>query len=186
MSSPEDYHPGTEGVIERRMVFCETLLSTFDTGELLSQCPDCLRFCAYCCQHESSTCHHFALAFTDGSCLNNGQVGATSGLGIAIGSIGIGDDQWSIPVDGSVDSDPRRTSQRAELLAAIEGLRRLCDNSTRGGARHGTRRQAGQCWVIVTDSEYVVKGMTEWVPVWKASQVTLKSSPLASHRAKNK
>src|ERR1700733_8760044 len=78
MSSPKDYLPGSEGVIDRRMVFCETLLSKLDTSELLGQYTNCLRFCAFCCQHKSSECHHFALAFTDGSCLNNGKSEATA------------------------------------------------------------------------------------------------------------
>lgn len=25
-------------------------------------------------------------------------------------------------------------------------------------------------WIIATDSEYVVKGMTEWLPTWKVSK----------------
>lgn len=165
------YPPGSQGVIDRRMLFCEKLLTSFSTNELITECPDCFRFTALCCQHSPSICHHFALVFTDGSCLNNGQAGSTSGIGIAIGSIGIGEDQWSIPVDDSVDSNPKRTSQRAELLAAMEGLRRI---SLESGLHHSTERHTNrepQCWIIVTDSEYVVRGMTEWLPGWKASHL---------------
>jgi ribonuclease HI len=163
------YSPGSEGIINRRMVFCERLSTSFDTTELITECPDCFCFSALCCQHEPSICHHFELVFTDGSCLNNGKANSTSGIGIAIGSVGIGVDQWSIPVDDAIDSNAKRTSQRAELLAAIEGLRRI---STEYNPHHTPERHTGrnpQCFIIVTDSEYVVKGMTEWLPVWKAS-----------------
>ena len=26
-------------------------------------------------------------------------------------------------------------------------------------------------WVVATDSEYVVKGMTEWLPAWKVNLI---------------
>lgn len=31
----------------------------------------------------------------------------------------------------------------------------------------GPPTEERQSWVIATDSEYVVKGMTEWLPAWK-------------------
>ncbi|PCH34222.1 ribonuclease H-like protein, partial [Wolfiporia cocos MD-104 SS10] len=95
-----------------------------------------------------------------------GQAGATAGIGVAISeSKG---DQWAIPVDNSMDASPRRSSQRAELLAAIEGLRRL----STAVADHFPRRFEGQRLyhrglIIATDSEYVAKGVTEWFPAWK-------------------
>lgn len=48
--------------------------------------------------------------------------------------------------------EPKTTNNRMEILAVIEGLRAL------------KRR----CTVIIhTDSQYVMKGMTEWLPNWK-------------------
>lgn len=48
--------------------------------------------------------------------------------------------------------DPKTTNNRMEILAVIEGLRAL--------------KRA--CTVIIhTDSQYVMKGMTEWMPNWK-------------------
>jgi ribonuclease HI len=48
--------------------------------------------------------------------------------------------------------EPHTTNNRMELKAAIEGLRMLKE----------------RCEVeVVTDSEYVMKGITEWVPNWK-------------------
>lgn len=36
----------------------------------------------------------------------------------------------------------------------------LWDRATRGDTK---------AWIIATDSEYVVKGMTEWLPTWEVS-----------------
>ena len=49
-------------------------------------------------------------------------------------------------------SEPQTTNNRMELMAAIEGLKRLKET----------------CAVeIVTDSEYVKNGMTKWITGWK-------------------
>ena len=49
-------------------------------------------------------------------------------------------------------SEPQTTNNRMELTAAIEGLRALRE----------------QCEVeVVTDSEYVMKGITTWIHGWK-------------------
>jgi ribonuclease HI len=49
-------------------------------------------------------------------------------------------------------SQPHTTNNRMELMAAIEALRSLKEN----------------CEVeVVTDSEYVKKGITEWIHGWK-------------------
>lgn len=49
-------------------------------------------------------------------------------------------------------SSPRTTNNRMELAAAIEGLRALKE----------------PCEVtVITDSEYVKKGVTEWIHGWK-------------------
>lgn len=66
------------------------------------------------------------------------------------------------------------------MLAAIEGVARVRDVVSKGesggaecgGTQHtsaGGRRETKKEWVVVTDSEYVVKGMTEWFPEWRAS-----------------
>ena len=50
-------------------------------------------------------------------------------------------------------SEPRTTNNRMELRAAIEGLRALkepCDVT------------------LITDSQYLSRGVTEWLPQWKA------------------
>ncbi|KAF8552620.1 hypothetical protein OG21DRAFT_1523663 [Imleria badia] len=92
-------------------------------------------------------CHHYKTAFVDGACLGNGQDGATAGIGIAI-----------------------------ELLAAINGIRKLggyegppVTKSREGRAKYTSRFQQKDAWVIASDSEHVVSGMTHWLPPspWK-------------------
>jgi len=167
----------SEGVIDRLMVFCPMISENYTTDELILSCAHCHRFFALCCSHTHNStrnreatiiCHNFRLVFTDGSCLDNGKSGARSGVGIAIGRQGDRTDQWSIPVDDDLDPNGRRSSQRAELLGALEGLRLISEEDGcelgKIEERHGLNPT---CWVIVTDSEYVVKGMTEWLPIWK-------------------
>lgn len=178
-----------EGIFDRRFLFCERLVTDFTLGELITQCTFCSAYFAVCCHHLSSKerlfpCHNFKLIFVDGACSNNGSVGATAGIGIVMGS---GEkDQWSIPIDDTLDPDAERTSQRAELLAALQGLKQMRmqrfevdteryrnekrhelqtfkTHNTRGDSGPVTRPQ----WIIVSDSENVVLGMTKWLLKWK-------------------
>jgi ribonuclease HI len=50
------------------------------------------------------------------------------------------------------DAEPETTNNRMELLAVIRGLEAL---------KRATRIE------LVTDSQYVGKGLTEWLPKWK-------------------
>ena len=168
---------------ERKFSFCPTI-SGLDINNLIVQCPKCTRFFAACCLHnslggdmfdpEKSICHHHQIVFTDGACSHNGQGdGAKAGLGIVLSD---SDDDlfWSIAVDDTLDSGPR-TSQRAELLATIEGLRNLrlvhqyCKDPTENLSKSAARRRGNDTYIVVTDSEYVVKGITEWFPAWRVS-----------------
>lgn len=158
----------SEGIFNRSMVFCETLLSKYNTDELYASCDHCDLFFCICCQHSSNPsyicCHHYPVVFTDGACSRNGSGGAFSGIG---GSFGDQPEyQWSIPVDDSIDSASVRTNQRAELLASIEGVRRLGDFLL----SRDWEISEGSCsaeMVVATDSEYVCKGVTGWMPKWK-------------------
>jgi ribonuclease HI len=180
MSHLEDDEHGAEGIIGRQMVFCKNLRESFSTSELITHCWRCRRFLVRCCAHldhpEEKICHHHRLVFTDGSCLDNGRASAKAGIGIALGHGNENEkQQWSISVDDKLDPGQKRSSQRAELLAAIEGLKYL-SRADRGEVKHaGTHgdRRDYLAWVIATDSEYVVKGMTEWLPVWKVSALML-------------
>lgn len=79
--------------------------------------------------------------FTDGACRGNPGPG---GWGVVLRS---GKAEKSLH-----GGEPDTTNNRMELTAAIEGLRAL----------------KRPCQVVVTtDSQYVRKGITEWLPNWK-------------------
>jgi ribonuclease HI len=157
---------GPQGVVNRRMNFCPALLSAFDTSQLYHICPHCHMFLCICCpDYENPTpCHHYPVVFTDGACSGNGYSHAVCGIGGTFGELPEFDCQWSLPVDGDVDPSPIRSSQRAELLAAIEGICRLGDVRLAIDGKTDSNRSK---MVLATDSEYVCKGVTEWMPRWK-------------------
>jgi len=80
--------------------------------------------------------------FTDGACRGNPGPG---GWGVLLR---YGDREREL-----YGGEPATTNNRMELRAAIEGLRALRE----------------PCEVtLTTDSTYVMKGLTEWLPGWKA------------------
>ena len=159
----------------------------YDLEHLITQCPGCACFFAACCLHgtfggnlalpNEDPCHHFQLVFINGTCSNNGRDVAKAGLGMTIG-----DDKeycWSITVEDVVDSDGPRTNQPAEMLAAIEGLKKLEGENHiqaiheamgKGDSHHKSARHhtdvLSSTYIIMANSEYVVKGITEWLPTW--------------------
>ncbi|EMD41107.1 hypothetical protein CERSUDRAFT_91866 [Gelatoporia subvermispora B] len=171
-----------EGVVGRRFQFCPWIEGWAEgQDDFMITCPRCSEFAARCCQHykyeSEKSCHHYRIVFTDGACLSNGKSHATAGIGSAIGATDAEFHQWSIPIDDSVDCFPKQSNQRAELLAAIYGLRLLSDARSNGDVEDDHEHETAQVlsghmedkpyWVVTTDSEYVVKGMTEWLPRWK-------------------
>lgn len=102
------------------------------------------------------------LVFIDGSCVNNGRPDARAGFSVVF----CPDPNLQIP--GAIKSrlemrgpDGRvapQTSNRAELRAAIAALQ------FRFWPGEGFNR-----FVIASDSEYVVKGATEWGQAWLAN-----------------
>lgn len=174
----DDDDEGGEGIIGRKMVFCRRL-QTFEKDELIMTCPNCHCFFLYCCScsikyyEEPRPCHHFRLVFSDGACRLNGQVGATAGIGILYGEEKLS--QQAIPITSSLDPGQKRTSQRAELLAALAALQymaeadRLNEEKTKRKNTSHRSRDSEKAWVVATDSEYVVKGMTEWLQNWKVN-----------------
>ena len=76
--------------------------------------------------------------------LEQGRPDGVAGIGGALGdSEGA---PWAIPVGDGVDPDGKRTSQRAELLVAIEGLGRLSeDDYDHGITPRPPSRTRGRC-----------------------------------------
>lgn len=100
------------------------------------------------------------LIFTDGACLNNGLANPAAGWGFVFRA-----PETDFPQIGTVsgrleDRGPTnvaqpQTSNRAELRAVIAALQ--------------FRAWFGEGWtklVIATDSEYVTRGVTQWVRTW--------------------
>lgn len=80
--------------------------------------------------------------WTDGACSGNPGPGGWAAL------LRYGDHERTLS-----GAEPRTTNNRMELLAAIRALEAL----------------KRPCRVrLVTDSEYLKKGITEWLPRWKA------------------
>ena len=160
----------------RRYIPCESLQS-MGTGDLIMSCNDCGLYFSLCCQHDRANrrtkiCHHWPIVFTDGACIANGRTSvARSGMGIALGVDQI--QQFSLPIDDTVDPGAARTNQRAELLAAIHCLRILSELDSRcyepTFLRHKEPETHKKQWIIATDSEYVVDGISEYFPKWRAN-----------------
>ncbi|MGR3621044.1 ribonuclease HI [Pseudophaeobacter sp.] len=86
---------------------------------------------------------------TDGSCLGNPGKG---GYAAVVRRYENGEEIKKRIVDGSAAAS---TNNKMELKAAITGLRQLARNE--------------QAMItVISDSEYLVKGMTERLPIWQA------------------
>lgn len=84
--------------------------------------------------------------YTDGSCIGNGSANARGGWA------------WCMVIDGELTWEDYgtvsdTTNNRMELLAVIKAL-----EDTSGDIK------------IISDSNYVVKGITEWINGWKKRQ----------------
>ncbi len=95
----------------------------------------------------------FALVHMDESCLGNGREGTNPGGGGGV---------IEVDVRGTIErrdvflSEPASTNNRMALLGAATVLEILGSKARRVDV------------LIVSDSEYLVKGMREWVPGWEA------------------
>lgn len=79
--------------------------------------------------------------FTDGACKGNPGPG---GWGVLL--------RWGEHEKALCGGEPDTTNNRMELVAAIQGLQAL--------------KKSSQV-ILTTDSEYVMKGIREWMPNWK-------------------
>ncbi|KAJ7863867.1 ribonuclease H-like domain-containing protein [Mycena leptocephala] len=160
------HHPDPK-VSKRLFRFCP-IFNKYNTAGHIDCCDFCSRFFARCCHHPDIVCHYHCFVFVDGACARNGQPDARAGIGCALGTRE--EDQVSLTVTDAMDRGGRRTSQRAELLAALHSLDLVVGAKLQyhvGSRAHLKSADTEREYVIVSDSEYVVKGMTEWVPEWK-------------------
>ena len=179
--------PGYKIIDGRKVLLCSQL-QYHDPSDLVLHCEKCGRFVVQHCPHtapdESTSAtskHYLFVAFTDGACRNNGRLNAQSGVGVACGAF-FGQQRSAFP-RSKPNNIQTHTSQRAELQAALHSLKILAqlDNENeweyRGEVmRNECAKKSGlegfeKAWIIVSDSAYVVKGMTEWLPTWKVLSI---------------
>ncbi|NLY58344.1 MAG: ribonuclease HI [Gammaproteobacteria bacterium] len=86
--------------------------------------------------------NHVIEIFTDGACKGNPGPG---GWGVLLR---LGEHQKTL-----FGGEPQTTNNRMELMAAIQGLQAL--------------KKAPARVLLTTDSQYVMKGIREWLPNWK-------------------
>jgi len=96
--------------------------------------------------------------FTDGACSGNPGPG---GWGFVLRVAGE-------EIEGS-GGDPRTTNNRMELAGAIEGLKLLLER-WKGPTPPRVR--------LVSDSQYLVKGLSEWLDGWKRRGWRRKEGPV--------
>jgi ribonuclease HI len=181
-------------IYDRRLILCPTTADR-SIPELVRECPECNNFLLYCChcnnrfldlprsRRPARPCHHFRIIFTDGACINNGRPEAKAGVGVAYGKND--GSQLSMPITDSEDNFALRSNQRAELYAAKLGLEFLAE-ARRINTKEPPDKPEDKCdaWIIATDSEYVVKGMTEWLPTWRVYPTLLtRAFGVSSNRA---
>ncbi len=94
--------------------------------------------------------------FTDGCCLGNPGPGGWACLIKLNGK--------EILLKGG---EPQTTNNRMELIAVIKGLEAICESSK---------------VVIYTDSEYVLKGASEWLANWKKKGFKTSSGKAVKNR----
>lgn len=136
-------------------------------------CDNCGCFLGLCCC-QLDYCHGSRVVYVDGACSRNGSVHARSAIGLAYGTEP--SQQFSTPIEELQDPGKPRTNQRAELLAAYYGLQALelarlqeCSATliAEESAQDHPPEQGRELWIIAMDSEYVVRGMAEWMPKWE-------------------
>lgn len=88
------------------------------------------------------------IAYVDGACINNGKANARGGWGAILHNLQGATLEIAGPLDGE-----RQTNQRAELTAAIMALKAVSKPAQ---------------FDLTSDSDYVVKGINEWMEGWKA------------------
>jgi len=94
------------------------------------------------------------MAFTDGSSRGNPGPGGYGAV-VVIPHDNSSSEKTVVELGGGYENT---TNNRMELTAVIQALAYCCDTNKQGDSIHVR---------IYTDSRYVLKGVTQWVPVWK-------------------
>ena len=103
------------------------------------------------------------IAYVDGACPNNGKPNAKAGWGAYITN----PEGKTLRLAAPVPRDQPQTNNRAELLAAWEALKRC---------------HKPMPITLYSDSEFVVKGVNEWLPNWKAKGWKNSGKKSVAHR----
>lgn len=101
------------------------------------------------------TAQPFVMVYADESCLGNGRQGENPGGAAGLIEYPTARAETPVRLDYWI-SEPATTNNRMALKSGIEALRIL--------ARKGKRLKVQ----FTSDSQYLVKGMNEWLPGWKA------------------
>ncbi|KAJ5952450.1 uncharacterized protein N7479_010863 [Penicillium vulpinum] len=125
-------------------------------------CPTSTHKCRDCKQYEG---HEDSLVIAiHGECIT-GKTGARSAIGVFYGRGNGGNTSWPIPGK----DNHSHTTQIAELTACLRALRNATSiiDKRRSMMRKGKVLMPLTTFVIKTDSEYLVRSLTEWLPKWK-------------------
>ncbi|CAI7662642.1 unnamed protein product [Penicillium viridicatum] len=125
-------------------------------------CPTSTRKCLDCKQYEG---HEDSLIIAiHGECLTE-KTRKRSAIGVFYGRGNAGNISWPIPGK----DDHSHTTQIAELTACLRALRNATSiiEKRRNMMRKGKVLMPLNTFVIKTDSEYLVRSLTEWLPKWK-------------------
>lgn len=101
--------------------------------------------------------------YTDGACSNNGSPFAKAGWGAYL----INPEGKTLKLAAPVPRDQLQTNNRAELLAALEALKR-CNKLAP--------------ITLYSDSQFVVRGANEWLPNWKTNAWKTSKKKPVEHR----
>jgi ribonuclease HI len=94
--------------------------------------------------------HRMVDIYTDGACINNGLPDAKGGMGVFSEELDI---ELSVPWEMKIEP----TNQRCEMGAVVYALLAIKE----------VEQEKDTVFQILSDSEYVVKGMNEWMKQWK-------------------
>ena len=93
--------------------------------------------------------------YIDGACPGNGTPAAKGGIGVYFGR------NSPYNLSAKVPADEPQTSQRAEVIAAIRALEQI--------EVVNVDERSFEVFIIVTDSQYLVKSITKDISRWKTN-----------------